>query len=132
MPVEPPPPPKKNCLPPQGGSGIPPIPKKPLFSFFAHFCLFIMPSSKADSGRTKMIFKKLRDIFLHNGMKNKNLSQFFHKFHEQGESMLSFSLFFWIFGFFVTVPILQELLWPAGGEFGKNERIFCPTHAHIQ
>jgi hypothetical protein len=65
-------------------------------------------------------------------MKNKNLSQFFHRCHEQGESKPSFEALFSDFGFSVTVLILQELLRPAGGEFGETEGGFCPEHAHIQ
>jgi hypothetical protein len=34
-------------------------------------------SSEADSGKMKMNFKKPREVFVHNGMKNKNLSHFF-------------------------------------------------------
>jgi hypothetical protein len=136
IPATPPPPPpkkKKNRLPPQGGSGIPPIPKKkPLLSFFTYFCLFNMSSSEAVSGQMKTNFKNRERFFLHNGMKNKNLSQFFHRCHEQGESKPSSRPFFPDFHFSVTVLILRELLRPAGGEFGKTEGGFCPEHAHIQ
>jgi hypothetical protein len=126
------PPPKKNLLPPQGGSGIPPIPKKPPFSFFAYFRLFSMSSSEAIFGKMKTNFKKPREVFLHNGMKNKKISHFFHRYHEQGESKPSSRPFFPDFHFFVTVLILRELLRPAGGEFGETEGGFCPEHAHIQ
>jgi hypothetical protein len=109
IPADPPPPPqkkkKKNRLPPQGGSGIPPIPKKNrFFHFFAYFRLFSMSSSKAIFGQMKTNFKKPREVFLHNGMKNKNLSQFFHRCHEQGESKPSFEALFSRFSFFCYSP----------------------------
>jgi hypothetical protein len=91
-----------------------------------------MCSSEAVSGQTKMDFKNPREVFSQHGLKNKNLSQFFQRSYEQRESKLSFSLFFRIFNLSVTVPILQELLRPAGDEFGKTEGGFCPEHAHIQ
>jgi hypothetical protein len=106
--------------------------KKPLFPNFTHFCLFSMSSSEADSGRNEENFKKPREVFLHNGMKNKNLSHFFHRCHEKGESKPSSRPFFPVFHFSVTVLILRELLRPAGGEFGETEGGFCPEHAHIQ
>jgi hypothetical protein len=74
----------------------------------------------------------MREVFLCNGMKNKNLSQFFHRCHEQGESKPSSRPFFPDFHFSITVLILRELLRLAGGEFGKTEGGFCPKHAHIQ
>jgi hypothetical protein len=78
----------------------------------------------------KMDFKNPREVFLQNGMKNKNLSQFFHRCYEQGESKPSSRPFFPDFHFSVTVLILQELLRPAGGRIWKNRRRFlsrtCP------
>jgi hypothetical protein len=126
-------PPKKNRLPPQGGSRIPPIPrKKPPLSFFTYFRLFSMSSSEAVSGKMKTNFKKPRQVFIHNGMKNKNLSHFFHRCHEQGESKPSSRAFFPYFLFSITVLILRELLQRAGDEFGEIEGGFCPSHAHLQ
>jgi hypothetical protein len=75
-------------------------------------CLFSssdQSSSEADSGQTKMNFEKPREVFLHNELKNKNLSYFFHRFHHLGESKLSFSLIFWILVLSVSVLFLREL-----------------------
>jgi hypothetical protein len=125
---DPPPPPKKKPLTTSGGSGIPPIPKKkPLFSFFfTIFACSVCLLSEAVSGKMKMNFQNPRDFFSHNGMKKKNLSQFFHRCHEQGESKPSSRPFFPDFHFSVTVLILRELLRPDGGEFGETEGGFCP------
>jgi hypothetical protein len=132
IPVDPPPP-KKKPLTTSGGSGIPPITKKkPLFQIFAYFRLFSMSSSEAVFGQIKTNFKKPREVFLRNGMKNKKISHFFHRCHEQGESKPSSRPFFPDFHFSVTVLILRELLRPAGDEFGETEGGFCPEHAHLQ
>jgi len=96
------------------------------------FAQFDHLSSESIFGQTNMNFEKPREIFLCNGMKNKNLSQFFHRFHEQGESKPSSRPFFPVFHFSVTILILRELLRRAGGEFGETEGGFCPAHAHIQ
>jgi hypothetical protein len=77
-------------------------------------------------------FKNPREFFSHHGMKNKNLSQFLQRSYEQGESKTSSRPIFLDSQFSVTVPILQELLRPAGNEFGETEGGFCPAHAHIQ
>jgi hypothetical protein len=129
----PPPPPKKNRLPPQGGSGIPPIMKKNhFFHFLPFFACFTTSSFKTDSGKMKMDFKNPREVFSQHGMKNKNLSQFFQGATSRENRSHLRGPFFQIFGFSVTVPILQELLRPAGDEFGETEGGFCPEHAHIQ
>jgi hypothetical protein len=52
----------------------------------------------------KMKFKKPKEVFVHHGLKNKNLSQFLQRCHQLGESKLSFSLIFWIFGFSCYSP----------------------------
>jgi hypothetical protein len=91
-----------------------------------------MSSSEAVSGKMKTDFKNPREVFSQHGMKNKNLSQFFQRSYEKGESKPSSRPFFPDFHFSVTVPILQELLRPAGDEFGETEGGFCPEHAHIQ
>jgi hypothetical protein len=129
----PPPPPPLKPLTTSGGVRNTTHPeKKPPFSFFLPIfacsaCLF-----RGHFGKMKTNFKKPREVFLHNGMKNKNLSQFFHRCHEQGESKPSSRPFFPDFRFSVTVLILRELLRPAGDEFGETEGGFCPEHAHIQ
>jgi hypothetical protein len=126
-------PPKKKLLTTSGGVRNTAFPKlKPLFPFFTIFCLFSMCSSEAVSGKMKMDFKNPREVVSHHGLSNKNVSQFFQRCHEKRESKLSFSLFFRIFNLSVTVPILKELLRPAGGEFGETEGYFCPSHTHIQ
>jgi hypothetical protein len=119
------PPPPQNRLPPQGGSGIPPITEKTtFFIFLPFFACFSMCSSEAVSGQTKMDFKNPREVFSQNGLKNKNLSHFLQRSYEKRESKLSFSLFFRIFGLSVTVPILQELLRPAGANLAKPKEVF--------
>jgi hypothetical protein len=124
------PPQKKTAYHLRGGPEYR-LPKKNHFPQFflkiAHFFLFSMSSSETDSGKTKMNFEKPREVFLRNGMKNKNLSHFLHRCHHLGESKLSFSLNFWIFGFPVTVPILRELLRRSGGEFDETKGVFCPN-----
>jgi hypothetical protein len=102
------------------------------FHIFVIFACFSMCSFEEVSGQTKMDFKNMREIFSHHGLKNKNLSQFLQRSYEQGESKPSSRPFFLDFHFSVTVPILQELLWPAGDEFGKTKGDFFPKHAHIQ
>jgi hypothetical protein len=65
-------------------------------------------------------------------MKNKNLSQFLQRRYEHGELKPSSRPFFPDFCFSVTVPILRELLQPAGDEFGETEGGFCLENSHIQ
>jgi hypothetical protein len=126
------PPPAKTSYHLRGDSKYHVSPKKSLFPNFTHFCLFNMSSSRADSGRTKENFKKLREFFLRKGIENKNVSHVFHRCHEQGESRPSSRPFFLVFHFSVTVLILRELLRRARGEFGQTEGVFYPAHAHIQ
>jgi hypothetical protein len=80
----------------------------------------------------EMNFKNTREVFVHNGLKNKNLFHIFHRCHQLGESKPSFSLIFQIFGFSVSVLILRELFQRDGDEIGETEGGFCPEHAHIQ
>jgi hypothetical protein len=103
----PPPPPKKKkkktayhlrgvpeyCLPEK--KTLSPI----FFQKIAHFFLFSVSSYESDSKQMKMNFKKMREVFFHNGMKNENLSHFFHRFHEQGESKPALRPFFQFFIF---------------------------------
>jgi hypothetical protein len=91
-----------------------------------------MSSFRSIFGQTEMDFKNPREVFSQHGLKNKNLSQFFQRSYEQGESKTSSRPIFPDSQFSVTVPILQELLRPAGDEFGETEGGFCPSHAHIQ
>jgi hypothetical protein len=67
----------------------------------------------------------MREIFSHHGMKNKNLSQFLQRHYDQGESKPSSRPIFPDSQFSVTVSIWQELLRPAGDEFGETEGVFC-------
>jgi hypothetical protein len=76
------------------------------------------------SGQTKTDFKNPREFFSQHGLKNKNLSQFLQRSYEKGESKPSSRPFFPDFHFSVTVPILQELLRPAGRRIWKNRRRF--------
>jgi hypothetical protein len=80
----------------------------------------------------KMNFEKPREVFLRNGMKNKNLSHFFTGATIwENQSHLSASFFrFPIFP--VSVLILRELFRRDGDEFGETKGGFCPEHAHIQ
>jgi hypothetical protein len=83
-----------------------------------------MCSSEAVSGQTKTDFKNPREVFSQHGLKNKNLSHFLQRSYEQGESKTSSRPIFPDSQFSVTVPILQELLRPAGDEFGKPKEVF--------
>jgi hypothetical protein len=104
--------------------------KKTTFAFFAIFACFTTSSSRSIFGQTEMDFKNPREVFSQHGLKNKNLSQFLQRSYEQGESKTSSRPIFPDFQFSVTVPILQELLRPAGDEFGETEGGFlsrtCP------
>jgi hypothetical protein len=102
-----PPSPKTNHLPPQGGPEYYLSPKNhffPIFLKIAHFCLFNMSSSEADSGQMKMNFENLRDFFLHNRLNKKTLSQFLHRCQKLGESKPSSSPIFSVFHFFYYSP----------------------------
>jgi hypothetical protein len=130
-----PPPPKKKKKPLTTSGGVRNTTnpeKKPFFHFLPIFACSACLRPRPFSGKMKTNFKNRERFFLHNGMKNKNLSHFFHRCHEQGESKPSSRPFFPDFRFSVTVLILQELLRPAGDEFGETEGGFCPAHAHIQ
>jgi hypothetical protein len=81
---------------------------------------------EAYSGQMKMDFKNPREVFSQHGLKNKNLSQFFQRCYDQGQSKPSLRPIFPDSQFSVTVPILQELLRPAGDKFGETEGGFCP------
>jgi hypothetical protein len=130
MPADPPP--KKKPLTTSGGVRNTTHPKKNHFSHFSPFLPIRYVFFQNGFWENEDGFSKSeRGFFSARAEEQKPLS-FFHRCHEQGESKLSFSLFFRIFGFSVTVPILQELLRPAGGEFGETEGGFCPAHAHIQ
>jgi hypothetical protein len=91
-----------------------------------------MLSSEADSGRKKTNFKKQREFFLHNRMKNKNLSHFFiYTTIWENRSYLSASFF--VFSVLsVSVLFLRALFRRAGDEIEETERDFCLKHAHIQ
>jgi hypothetical protein len=126
-PTKPPPPPPKP-LTTLGGVRNTAFPKKkkPFFPNFTLFCLFSMSFSGGDSGKMKMDFQNPRDFFSHHGLKNKNLSHFFHKCHEKGESKPSSRPIFFIFHSSVIVLILRELLWRDGSKFGETKGGFCP------
>jgi hypothetical protein len=68
-----------------------------------------MSSSEADYGKTKMNFEKPREVFLHNGLKNKNLSIFFTGATSWENRSHLRAPFFHFFIFPVTVLILREL-----------------------
>jgi hypothetical protein len=76
----PPPPKKKKPLTTSGGVRNTTQRKKKnhFFIFLPFFACFTMCSSEAVSGKTKMDFKNPREVFSKNGLKNKNLSQFFN------------------------------------------------------
>jgi hypothetical protein len=77
-------------------------------------------------------FKNPREVFGQHRMRNKNISHFFQRHHEQRESKESSRPIFPDLPFSVSVPIFQELSRPSGDEFGETERGFCPEHAHLQ
>jgi hypothetical protein len=82
--------------------------------------------------QTETNFKNTREVFGQHGLRNKTLFQFFQWRYENRESKTSSRPIFPDFKFSVSVPILQELSWPARDEFGETERGFCPEHAHLQ
>jgi hypothetical protein len=96
------------------------------------FACFTMSSFRSVSGQTETLFENPREVFSQNGLKNKNLFQFFQQSYEPGESKTSSRPIFPDFQFSVSVPILQEVLRPDGDEFGETEGGFCPEHTHIQ
>jgi hypothetical protein len=69
-------------------------------------------------------FKKPREVFVQNGLKNKNLFHIFHRCHQLGESKPSFSLIFQIFSFSVSVLILRELFRRFWRRNWRNRRRF--------
>jgi hypothetical protein len=96
----PPPPPPLKPLTTSGGSEI---------TTFAHFRVFNQSFFEGISGQMEMNFKKPKEVFVHNGTKNKKISHFLHRYHEKGESKPSSSPIFPVFHFSVTVLILREL-----------------------
>jgi hypothetical protein len=79
-----------------------------------------------------MDFKNMREVFSQNGLKNKNLSHFFQRSYDQGESKTSSRPIFPNSQFSVTVPILQELLRLDGNKLGETEGGFFSKHPHIK
>jgi hypothetical protein len=74
-----------------------------------------------------MNFKKQKEVFVQNGLKNKKVSLIFctGAMRRENRSHLQAS-FFSVFHFSVTVLILRELFRRAGGEFGETKGGFCP------
>jgi hypothetical protein len=56
--------------------------------------IFDQSSSKEIYRITRAHFEKLKEVFLHNGLKYNNLSHIFHRCHGLGETRASLSLFF--------------------------------------
>jgi hypothetical protein len=79
-----------------------------------------------------MDFKNPREVFSHNGMKNKNLSQFFQQELRAGRIEAIFRPFFPFSQLFCYSPDLAGAVTASWGEFGETEGGFCPEHAHIQ
>jgi hypothetical protein len=77
-------------------------------------------------------FKNMREVFGQYRMRNKTLFYFFQWSYEKIDSKTSSRPIFPYFQLSVSVPILQELSWPAGDEFCETERGFCPENFHIQ
>jgi hypothetical protein len=48
-----------------------------------------------------MNFENMREVFVHHGMNNKNLSHILHRFHQLGESKPSLSPIFQVSWFFL-------------------------------
>jgi hypothetical protein len=94
IPVDPPPPPLKPLTTSGGVRNTTNREKNHFFIFLPFFACFTMSFSEVDSGKMKMDFKNLREVFSHHGLKNKNLSQFLQRSYEKRESKPSFSLFF--------------------------------------
>jgi hypothetical protein len=63
-----------------------------------------------------MDFKNPREVFSQHGLKNKNLSQFFQRSYEQGESKTSSRPFFQIFNF----PLQSRSCRSCYGQLGTN------------
>jgi hypothetical protein len=80
----------------------------------------------------EMNFQNPREVFVQNGLKNKNISHNLHRCQEQGESKPSLSPIFQASIFPVLVMILREMFRRVGDEIGKKKRGFCPEHAHIK
>jgi hypothetical protein len=122
-------PPSKTTYHLRGGLEYHLPPKKSLspisFLKIADFFMFIMSSSKGDSGKKETYFTKPREVFFQHGLKKEKFFPILHRFHHLGESKPSLSPIFFIFHFFVTVLILWGLFQRDGGEFGKTKRGFC-------
>jgi hypothetical protein len=95
------PPPPNTTYHLRGGPSKPPSPAKPPPQIHktAFFSSFDQSTSESDSGKMGRNFEKQREVFLHNRLKNKNLSHFFHRCHKLGESKPSLSPIFHFFVF---------------------------------
>jgi hypothetical protein len=69
-------------------------------------------------------FKKLREVFVHNGMKNKNLFHIFHRCHQLGESKPSFSPFFQVSNFSCFSPDFAGAVSARWRRNWRNQRRF--------
>jgi hypothetical protein len=89
-------PPSQYHLPPQGGPSKPLCPSKTALSKIQNrfFCLFNTLTSGKDSGQMEIDFQNTREVFVHHGLKKKNLSQIFHRCHQLGEFKPFLSPFF--------------------------------------
>jgi hypothetical protein len=134
--LAPPPPPPNTTYHLRGGPEYHLSPKNhfpPIFQNRPFFVCLTPHLAKRILGKRKMKFKKPKEVFVHNGLKNKNLSHFLQRCHQLGESKLSFSLIFSDFWFFLLQSrFCGSCFGEVEAKFEKLKEVFCPEHAHIQ
>jgi hypothetical protein len=119
-------PPLPTPLTTSGGSDQNHSPSKialPNFSKIIFF-LFNTSSSKVDFGQMEMNFKKTREFFVQNRIKNKKIFHMFHRCHQLGEYKLYFNLIFSVSSFSCFSPDFAGPVSTSWRRIWRNERIF--------